>query len=208
MAALSLLIVDDHDMVRRGLKAFFEARSEFRLVGEAGDALSAAAIARETQPDLALVDLLLPGENGVGACARIREHSPATRCLILTSASHRLPVLEALEVGARGFLFKDSSADDLAMALLRAARGEVVLDARATQHLSANRLPKGDSQLSQRELQVLKLIAQGFSNKEIGDSLVIAEKTVKSHVGSILAKLELNDRTQVAVWVWRHGLVA
>ena len=208
MTTLSLLIVDDHDMVRRGLKAFFQARSEFQWVGEAGDALAAAAIARATQPDLALVDLLLPGENGVGACARILEQSPETRCLMLTSASHRLPVLEALQVGARGFLFKDSSADDLAAALLRAARGEVVLDARATQHLAANRMPKGYHQLSPRELEVLSLIAQGFSNKEIADSLVIAEKTVKSHVGSILAKLDLHDRTQVAVWVWRHGLVA
>ncbi len=208
MTALSLMIVDDHDMVRRGLKAFFQARPEFKWIGEAGDALAAAAIAREMQPDLALVDLLLPGENGVGACARILEQSPQTRCLVLTSASHRLPVLEALQVGARGFLFKDSSADDLAAALLRAARGEVVLDARATQHLAASRMPKGYHQLSPRELEVLTLIAQGFSNKEIADSLVIAEKTVKSHVGSILAKLELNDRTQVAVWVWRHGLVA
>jgi two-component system, NarL family, response regulator LiaR len=208
MAALSLLIVDDHDMVRRGLRAFFASHSDFSIAGEANDALSAAAIARDTQPNLALVDLLLPGVNGVVACARIREQSPHTKCLVLTSASHRLPVVEALEAGARGFVFKDISADDLAQALLRAARGEIVLDARAAENLAGQRLPQGYSQLSSRELEVLKLIAQGFSNKEIGDSLFIAEKTVKTHVGNILSKLELNDRTQVAVWVWRHGLAS
>jgi two-component system, NarL family, response regulator LiaR len=206
MAPLSLLIVDDHDVVRRGLRAFFESRSEFALVGEASDALGATAIARAKQPDLALVDLLLPGENGVGACARIREMSPNTRCLMLTSASHRLPVVEAIDAGACGFVFKDIAAEELAGALLRVARGEMVLDARATEALRAGRLPKTYALLSAREQDVLKLIAQGYSNKEIADTLVIAEKTVKTHVGSILSKLELHGRTQVAVWVWRHGL--
>jgi two-component system, NarL family, response regulator LiaR len=204
--SLSLILVDDHELVRRGLRAFFETLDDFSIVGEASDALGAAAIARAKQPDLALVDLLMPGENGVGACQRIRQLSPNTKSLMLTSAASRLPVTEALAAGVCGFVFKDIAASELAGALRRVARGEIVLDARATEALRGGRTPNGLHLLSVRELEVVRKIAQGLSNKEIGDALTIAEKTVKSHVGSILQKLELVDRTQVAVWVWRHGL--
>jgi two-component system, NarL family, response regulator LiaR len=206
MAGMTLIIVDDHEMVRRGLRAFFETLPDFSIVGEASDALGAAAIAKAKKPELALVDLLMPGENGVGACARIRDASPNTRSLMLTSASSRLPVTEALAAGVCGFVFKDIAATELAASLRRVARGEIVLDPRATEALRGARTPEGYSSLSVREIEVMRTIAQGFSNKEIGDALGIAEKTVKSHVGSILSKLELVDRTQVAVWVWRHGL--
>jgi two-component system, NarL family, response regulator LiaR len=202
----TLILVDDHEMVRRGLRAFFETLSDFQIVGEASDALGAAALARAKQPDLALVDLLMPGENGVGACQRIRQGSPNTKSLMLTSASTRLPVTEALAAGVSGFVFKDIAASELAAALRRVARGEIVLDARATEALRGSRAPNGLHLLSVRELEVVRTIAQGLSNKEIGDALSIAEKTVKSHVTSILQKLDLVDRTQVAVWVWRHGL--
>jgi two-component system, NarL family, response regulator LiaR len=197
MAGMTLIIVDDHEMVRRGLRAFFETLPDFSIVGEASDALGAAAIAKAKKPELALVDLLMPGENGVGACARIRDVSPHTRSLMLT---------EALAAGVCGFVFKDIAATELAASLRRVARGEIVLDPRATEALRGGRAPEGLSSLSAREVEVMRTIAQGFSNKEIGDALGIAEKTVKSHVGSILSKLELGDRTQVAVWVWRHGL--
>jgi two-component system, NarL family, response regulator LiaR len=206
MAGMTLIIVDDHEMVRRGLRAFFETLPDFSIVGEASDALGAAAIAKAKKPELALVDLLMPGENGVGACARIRDVSPHTRSLMLTSATSRLPVTEALAAGVCGFVFKDIAATELAASLRRVARGEIVLDPRATEALRGGRAPEGLSSLSAREVEVMRTIAQGFSNKEIGDALGIAEKTVKSHVGSILSKLELGDRTQVAVWVWRHGL--
>ncbi len=206
MAGMTMIIVDDHEVVRRGLRAFFETLADFSIVGEASDALGAAAIAKAKQPDLALVDLLMPGENGVGACSRIRAQSPRTKSLILTSASQRLPVTEALAAGVCGFVFKDIAAGELAASLRRVARGEIVLDPRATEALRGGRAPDGLSLLSSRELEVMRTIAQGYSNKEIGDALGIAEKTVKSHVGSILHKLELVDRTQVAVWVWRHGL--
>ena len=179
---------------------------DFSIVGEASDALGAAAIAKAKQPELALVDLLMPGENGVAACTRIRVASPRTKSLILTSAAHRLPVTEALAAGVCGFVFKDIAATELAASLRRVARGEIVLDPRATEALRGGRVPDGLSLLSGRELEVMRTIAQGYSNKEIGDALGIAEKTVKSHVGSILHKLDLVDRTQVAVWVWRHGL--
>ena len=206
MAGMTMIIVDDHEVVRRGLRAFFETLPDFSIVGEASDALGAAAIAKAKQPELALVDLLMPGENGVAACTRIRSASPCTRSLILTSAAHRLPVTEALAAGVCGFVFKDIAATELAASLRRVARGEIVLDPRATEALRGGRAPDGLSLLSVRELEVMRTIAQGYSNKEIGDALGIAEKTVKSHVGSILHKLDLVDRTQVAVWVWRHGL--
>ena len=206
MAGMTMIIVDDHEVVRRGLRAFFETLPDFSIVGEASDALGAAAIAKAKQPELALVDLLMPGENGVAACTRIRLASPGTKSLILTSAAHRLPVTEALAAGVCGFVFKDIAATELAASLRRVARGEIVLDPRATEALRGGRTPDGLSLLSGRELEVMRTIAQGYSNKEIGDALGIAEKTVKSHVGSILHKLDLVDRTQVAVWVWRHGL--
>ena len=203
---MTMIIVDDHEVVRRGLRAFFETLPDFSIVGEASDALGAAAIAKAKQPELALVDLLMPCENGVAACTRIRVASPATKSLMLTSAAHRLPVTEALAAGVCGFVFKDIAATELAASLRRVARGEIVLDPRATEALRGGRVPDGLSLLSGRELEVMRTIAQGYSNKEIGDALGIAEKTVKSHVGSILHKLDLVDRTQVAVWVWRHGL--
>ncbi len=203
---MTMIIVDDHELVRRGLRAFFETLPDFSIVGEASDALGAAAIAKAKQPELALVDLLMPGENGVAACTRIRMACPRTKSLILTSAAHRLPVTEALAAGVCGFVFKDIPATELAASLRRVARGEIVLDPRATEALRGGRAPDGLSLLSGRELEVMRTIAQGYSNKEIGDALGIAEKTVKSHVGSILHKLDLVDRTQVAVWVWRHGL--
>jgi two-component system, NarL family, response regulator LiaR len=203
---IRLLIVDDHEMVRRGLRAYFETLDDFEIIGEAGDALGAAAVAKAKQPTLALVDLLLPGEDGVGACRRIKEHSPSTRCMLLTSATHNLPVDDALNAGVYGFMFKDIAAVDLAAALRRVARGEVALDPRALDARQLQRAPKALAQLSPRELDVLYLIAKGLSNKEIGERLDIVEKTVKSHVGQILSKLDLVDRTQVAVWVWQHGL--
>jgi two-component system, NarL family, response regulator LiaR len=205
MTQMTLMIVDDHEVVRRGLRAFFETLGDFSIVGEAGDALGAAAIAKAKKPDLAMVDLLMPGENGVGACLRIRQASPNTKSLMLTSASSRLPVTEALAAGVCGFVFKDIAASELAASLRRVARGEIVLDPRATEALRGGRTD-GLSLLSAREIEVMRTIAQGFSNKEIGDALGIAEKTVKSHVGSILNKLDMVDRTQVAVWVWRNGL--
>jgi two-component system, NarL family, response regulator LiaR len=206
MDRLSLIIVDDHEVVRRGLRAYFETLEDFTIVGEAGEALGAAAIAKAKQPALALVDLLMPGENGVGACKRIRAASPLTRCLLLTSASHNLPVDEALNAGVYGFLFKDIAAEDLATALRRIARGEVAIDPRALDARQHQRTPRAFGELSPREQDVLFLIAKGLANKDIGEQLTITEKTVKSHVGAILSKLELTDRTQVAVWVWRHGL--
>ena len=206
MAGMSLIIVDDHEMVRRGLRAYFETLPDFSVVGEAADALSAEALARSKTPDLALVDLLMPGENGVATCARILRVSPLTRMLMLTSASSKLPVGEALAAGVCGFVFKDIAAGELACSLRRVAAGEVVLDSRATEALRGRRFPESYHLLSLRELEVMRTIAQGFSNKEIAEALGISEKTVKSHVGSILSKLELTDRTQVAIWVWRNGL--
>jgi NarL family two-component system response regulator LiaR len=209
---ISLVIVDDHILVRQGIRAFLETHADLVIVGEAGDASGAVAVCAEHKPQVALVDLVMPG-GGIAATRDIRDASPNTQVVLLTSFEDARQILAALQAGALSCLLKDLDADALADAVRKAARGEAVLHPRVAGYLldalrsgGANPSTAAIDSLSQRELEVLTVMAEGLSNLEIAARLGIGEKTVKSHVSNVLAKLGVNDRTQAAVYAWKSGL--
>lgn len=210
---ITLLLVDDHAVVRRGLRAYLETHAEIQIVGEAGDGAEAVKLCVELAPDVVLLDLVMPGMDGVEAARRIKQISPRSQLVILTSFHEDTQLLPAIKAGALSYLLKDISSEELLAAVRKAAQGEAVLHPRVALQLMQS-LQKQDAaprnpfaELSERELEVLRLIAQGLSNATIGERLFISEKTVKSHVGNILGKLHLADRTQAAVYAWREGFV-
>ena len=210
--AIRVVIVDDHGVVRQGVRAFLSTQRDIDVVAEAVDGATAVAACAEHAPDVALVDLKLPDIDGVETTRRIKHASPRTQVVILTSLDDDRFVLPAMQAGALSYLLKDAAPDALAEAVRKAARGEVVLHPRvAGQLLEAVRQPQRDSDalapLSQREREVLMLLAEGMSNAAIAERLAIGDKTVKSHVSNVLAKLQLADRTQAAVYAWRRGLM-
>lgn len=211
MKSIRIVIADDHDLVRQGIRAFLETHDDLEIVGEAADAASAATVCAQTQPDVALVDLVMPG-SGVEATRAIRAASPATEIVLLTSFEDRQQILAAMDAGARSCLLKDIDADALASSLRQAARGEAVLHPRVASDLidalrqPATAAPGLVDTLSQREREVLALMAEGLGNNEIAERLGIGSKTVKSHVSNVLGKLQVSDRTQAAVYAWRTGL--
>ena len=198
MPKTRLVIIDDHPIVREGLKAFLELQN-FEVVGEAGDAVSGLELVSEAQPELVLLDVQLPGENGLRLLPRLLSLEPPPKVLMLTSFLEEDYVREALRLGASGFLVKHSGPDRLADALRAALRGEIPLDPEATRMLAR---PFDDplEELTLREREVLEHLAEGMSNKRIATSLDIAEKTVKVHVSSVLAKLGVKDRVQAALY--------
>ena len=206
---IRIVLADDHEMVRQGIRAFLETESDFAIVGEAKDSDGAIALCKDEHPDVALLDLVMPGGGGVAATRGIKSESPNTAVVILTSFDNEASVLPALKAGALSYLLKDVAAEELADAVRRAARKEATLHPRvAARVVHALREPESsDQSLSEREREVLLLIAEGLANLQIATRLGIGEKTVKTHVSNILAKLDLVDRTQVAVWAWRHGLM-
>jgi NarL family two-component system response regulator LiaR len=208
---ISVVIADDHVLVRQGIRAFLDTHADLAIVGEADDAASAAEICRELKPHVALVDLVMQG-GGIAATRDIRAASPDTQVVLLTSFDDARQILAALQAGALSCLLKDIDADGLADALRKAARGEAVLHQRVAGYL-LDALRHGAAQgeqplasLSQRERDVLALMAEGLSNQLIGVQLSISEKTVKTHVSNILAKLGVADRTQAAVLAWKSGM--
>lgn len=210
---ITVVIADDHRVVREGIRAFLSTQPDITVVGEADSGRSAAALCEQLAPDVALLDLVMPDGDGVEATRWLHEVSPRTHVIVLTSFhddSHVLPVIRA---GALSYLLKDVHPDQLADAVRRAARGEVVLHPRvAAQVMTAFRDDRaGEShrlaQLTAREFEVLRLIADGRTNAEIGESLFISEKTVKSHVSNVLSKLHLADRTKAAAYAWRTGVM-
>jgi len=207
---IRIVIADDHVLVRQGIRAFLETYADLAIVGEADDAKSAAAICAEQKPDVALVDLVMPG-GGIAATRDIRAVSPDTAVVLLTSFEDAQQILAAVQAGALSCLLKDVDADGLADTLRKAAQGEAVLHPRVAAHLvealRRGKIPGAHSldSLSQREHEVLGLIAEGMSNLQIAEKLGIGEKTVKTHVRSILAKLDVSDRTQAAVLAWKSG---
>jgi len=211
---ITVLIVDDHAVVRQGIRAFLQTAPDLEVAGSVGSGLEAIQIAREAAPDVALVDMVMPGMDGVELTQALRNASPHTKIIIFTSYHEDEHIFPAIRAGALSYLLKDALPSEIADAIRKAARGEAILDsrvaARIVQDMQQN--PEGEQVnafaiLSERELEVLRLIATGATNQEIAEKLVIGESTVKSHVGNILSKLNLADRTQAAVYAWAKGIV-
>jgi two-component system, NarL family, response regulator LiaR len=206
---IRILIVDDHVIVRQGLRMFLSADPELEIAGEAGDGAEAVRMAEELHPDLVLMDLLMPVMDGIAATAIIRQKLPDTEVVALTSVLEDESVTSAVRAGAIGYLLKNTEGAELRRAIKAAAAGRVELSPSAAEHLLREiRVPdKQVGTLSERELEVLGLLALGRSNKEIAQALSITDQTVKSHVSHILTKLGLASRTQAALYAVRSGLV-
>jgi NarL family two-component system response regulator LiaR len=208
---ISVLIVDDHSVVREGLRAFLQLQDGLEVVGEAADGVEAIAAASRLEPDVILMDLVMPGLGGVAAMRRLREEAPGARVIVLTSFLDDDKLLPALRAGAAGYLLKNAEPQDVARAVRAAHAGEAVLDpvvaARLVETLAAEDGQEPLDRLTPREREVLVLIGRGFSNKRIAGELALSEKTVKTHVGHVLAKLGVTDRTQAAVVAVRAGIV-
>ena len=209
MERVTVLLADDHPVVRQGLRTFLELQEDIEVVGEAGDGADAVALAEQLVPDVVLMDLVMPTLDGIEATRRIRHASPATKVIVLTSFAEDDKIFPAIRAGAAGYLLKDAQPQELADGLRRVQRGEGLLDPRvAARVMQELEKPKADQQvLTDRELDVLRLLAKGLSNKRIAQELVVSEKTVKTHVSNILAKLHLADRTQAALYAVRERLV-
>jgi NarL family two-component system response regulator LiaR len=208
---IRILIADDHAIVREGLRALFATEPGLELVGEAADGLEAADKARALKPDVILLDMMMPRLDGLGAIAEIRRHDPQARILVLTSFAEDDKVFPAIKAGALGYLLKDSSPHELLQAIQNVWRGEASLHPAIARKLIRElnqppSLPPTADPLSQRELEVLRLVAQGLSNDDIAERLVVSERTVRTHVSNILGKLHLANRTQAALYALREGL--
>jgi two-component system, NarL family, response regulator LiaR len=205
---ISVLIADDHPFVRHGLRTYLETLADMDVAGEASDGAEAVELAGRLLPDVVLMDLVMPELDGIEATRQIKAASPATKIIALTSFDDDEKVFPAIKAGAAGYLLKDVRPAELAEAVRKASRGEALLApsvaARLMQEVSGER-PTA-SGLTDRELEVLRLIARGLANKQIAHELVVSEKTVKTHVSNILAKLHLADRTQAALYAVREGL--
>ena len=201
---IRVLVVDDHQLVRAGLITLLEAAADIQVAGEAADGQQALAAAAATAPDVVLMDLSMPVLDGVAATRRLLAERPGTRVVALTSFSDRQRVTDILAAGATGYVLKDSRPDDLLAAVRAAADGQVPLDPRVAAALLPTReVPLAD-QLSEREKQVLRLVAAGLANKQIARRLGIAESTVKVHTGNIFRRIGVTDRTSAALWAKEH----
>jgi DNA-binding NarL/FixJ family response regulator len=207
---IRVLLVDDHQVVRRGLRTFLEVQPDIEVVGEAGDGDEGVLRAQELSPDVILMDVKMPGTDGIAALRRLREEGSKARVLVVTSFTEQRTVVPALRAGAAGYVYKDVDPDALAGAIRSVHAGHVLLqpevaDALLSQEEAGSGTGRGTT-LTEREREVLTLIADGRSNREIARALVLSEKTVKTHVSNILMKLDLSDRTQAALWAVRHGI--
>jgi DNA-binding NarL/FixJ family response regulator len=205
---IRLLIVDDHAIVREGLRTLLSEEAEIEVVGEATNGAEAVAFVATTPPDVVLMDLMMPQMDGVEATRHLHQRHPTTRIIVLTSFRDDQLVQDAIRAGATGYLLKDVLKADLLSAIRRAARGEPVLhpEAQAALMRHASAPPSPLQSLTERELDVLRLIAKGRSNREIADTLYLTEGTVKGYVSTILSKLNVQDRTQAALLAVKHGM--
>ena len=204
---IRVLIVDDHAVVREGLRTFLELQDGLEVVGEAGDGEEALPLAERLEPDVVLMDLVMPKLDGVGAMRELRVRAPKARVIVLTSFLEDDRLLPAIRAGAAGYLLKNVQPQELARAVRLADAGETLIDpavaARLVEAVADGQAAEPDHQLTPREQEVLDLIARGFSNKRIALELGVAEKTVKTHVSHVLAKLGVSDRTQAALYATR-----
>ncbi len=206
---IRVLLVDDHQVVRRGLRTFLEVQDDIEVVGEASEGAEGVALAEELRPDVVLMDVKMPGTDGIEALRQLRDLENPARVLIVTSFTEQRTVVPALRAGAAGYVYKDVDPDALADAIRSVHAGHVLLQPEVAGALLSDGGGGGSGRgpaLTDREHEVLGLIADGRSNREIARALVLSEKTVKTHVSNILMKLDLADRTQAALWAVRHGL--
>jgi two-component system, NarL family, response regulator LiaR len=209
----TILIVDDHEVVRNGIRSYLENLSDFHVIGEAASGEEALNMVAELIPDVLLLDLVMPGMDGIETTRRVKQISPRTQVVILTSYHEDIHIFPALKAGAISYILKDMKMDKLVEVLHRSVEGEVTLHPRVAARVLQNiRGEDGEehplfTELTDRETDVLKLIANGLTNSQIAEKLVISENTVKGHVSNILNKLHLADRTQAAVYAWQQGIV-
>ena len=212
---IRVLVVDDHPIVRQGLRSYLSSREGIEVVGDAGDGESAVAMVGDLAPDVVLMDLVMPGMGGLAAIGAVVALGPGTRILVLTSFSSEDQVIPAIQAGAAGYLLKDASPEEVEAAVRAVAAGEGRLDPSLAAVVMAAAAGRGDddpgdvglARLTPRETEVLRLLGEGLSNRALAERLFVSEKTVKTHVSSILAKLGLTDRTQAALFAVHHGLV-
>jgi two-component system, NarL family, response regulator LiaR len=207
---IRILICDDHAVVREGLRSLITTEPGMTVVGEASDGEMAVNLQRALQPDVILMDLMMPRKDGITAIREIRQSAPEARILVLTSFAEDEQVFPAIKSGALGYLLKDASPAELLQAIREVQRGDSFLDPVVARKLiqELNRpqeLPPTPDPLSEREVEVIRLIAAGYTNQEIADALIISERTVRNHVGNILSKLHLANRTQAALYAIRKG---
>jgi NarL family two-component system response regulator LiaR len=209
--AITVLVVDDHAVVREGLRTFLQLQDGIEVIGEAGDGEEAVRQAERLRPDVILMDLVMPRLDGVGAMRELRRRLPASRVIVLTSFADDDRILPAIQAGAAGYLLKNVQPQELARAVRAAHAGEAMLDpsvaARLVEAIAQAPGEQPAERLTPREREVLELIGRGMSNKRIARELGVAEKTVKTHVGHVLAKLGVADRTQAALYAVRAGLL-
>ena len=207
---ITVLIVDDHSVVRQGLRTFLDLHDDIQVVGEASGGAEAIEMAERLAPDIVLMDLVMPGMDGIEATRQIRAHYPGTKVIALTSFLEDELVFPALDAGVSGYLMKDLTPPELAQAIRTVHQGKADLHPEVARKLldefQAQREVSPIPDLTQREVEVLALIAKGLTNREIAERLVITQKTVKAHVSSILGKLNLSDRTQAAIFAIKQGL--
>ncbi|MEJ2289946.1 MAG: response regulator transcription factor [Deinococcales bacterium] len=212
---IRLLLCDDHAMFRQGLRSILETEDDFRIIGEASTGREAVRYALETRPDVVLMDIQMPELDGVGATKAVLAEQPDAKVIILTMYRQDKYVFEAIKVGARGYLLKDADANDLVDAIRRVAAGETLLNAEMAASIldefrKVGELPEHPdhkiSELTEREEDILRLLAQGASNQEIAQSLGVSEKTVRNRLSEIFSKLRLNNRTQAALYALREGI--
>jgi len=204
---IRLVIVDDHPVVRDGLRGMLESQPDFEIVGEASDGSAAVRLAESLVPDIVLMDLRMPVMDGVTALREIKTHNPQVQVLVLTTYDSDADILPAIEAGASGYLLKDSSRGELFAGIRAAARGETVLAPAVAARLVGRMRAPGEEQLSSREVEVLQLVAEGESNSEIASHLHISQATVKSHLVHIFGKLGVSDRTAAVTAALRRGIL-
>ncbi len=211
---IQVLLVDDHKIVRQGVRAYLHTLKDIRVVGEADTGAAAVAAVEQQHPDVVLMDLEMPGDlDGIAATRQIRKAHPDTQVIVVTSHHQDEYIFPAVRAGAISYLLKDVEPDELADAIRKAAQGEAVLDSRVAsriiQELQGIRKEEVNpfTELTEREFDVLRLVAAGKSNTEIAETLVLGESTIKTHISNILKKLHLDDRTQAAVYAWQQGIV-
>ena len=205
---IKIILVDDHEMVRLGLKSFLNLQPDVEVIGEAGNGLDGINLALELKPDVVVMDLVMPEMSGVEATLKLLEEWKEAKILVLTSYLDNEKIYPVIEAGAKGYMLKTSSAAEILNAIQKVARGDLAIETEVDKKIKAHDMqPELHEDLTARERDILRLLAKGYDNQTIADELFISLKTVKTHVSNILAKLEVDDRTQAVVYAFKHHLV-